>query len=294
MGKPDALQGQGAGLRWAWGEMGISCSRSVPWQGPCNSVLPLHSWGNQGLEEWTLGWSRQGEQARGAEPAFSFLHRVGAEIHGVLGHWALAMSQMLPVWALSCPLPRGPGITLSSSSRGRQCPERRGHWPKGRTARKWPREGWNAGFSELCPEHCLPRGALGAWQRPEQTHWVEESSGSLWPAKSWYPQTVRNPQAALRTLPRRLCVLVTQSCGTLCDPMDCSLAGSSVHGILQARILEWVAIFFSRGSSRPRDRTWVSHIAGSGAQWGSIYISEQIIKSKTSKLMSRNNDISPL
>ena len=76
--------------------------------------------------------------------------------------------------------------------------------------------------------------------------------------------------------------------------MDCSLAGSSVHGILQARILEWVAIFFSRGSSRPRDRTWVSHIAGSGAQWGSIYISEQIIKSKTSKLMSRNNDISPL
>ena len=48
---------------------------------------------------------------------------------------------------------------------------------------------------------------------------------------------------------------VTQSCPTLCDPMDCSLPGSSVHGILQARILEWVAISFSRGSSRPRDRT---------------------------------------
>ena len=43
-------------------------------------------------------------------------------------------------------------------------------------------------------------------------------------------------------------VLVTQSCLTLCDPMDCSLPGSSVHGILQARILEWVAIPFSRGS----------------------------------------------
>ena len=41
-----------------------------------------------------------------------------------------------------------------------------------------------------------------------------------------------------------MCVLVTQSCLTLCDPMDCSLAGSSVHGILQARILEWVAISF--------------------------------------------------
>ena len=47
-----------------------------------------------------------------------------------------------------------------------------------------------------------------------------------------------------------------------CDPMVCSLPGSSVHGILQARILEWVAIFFSRGSSWPRDRTWVSCIAG--------------------------------
>ena len=44
---------------------------------------------------------------------------------------------------------------------------------------------------------------------------------------------------------------VTQSCPTLCDPMDCSLPSSSVHGILQARILECVAISFSRGSSRP-------------------------------------------
>ena len=55
---------------------------------------------------------------------------------------------------------------------------------------------------------------------------------------------------------------VAQSCSTLCDPVDCSLPGSSVHGILQARILEWVAISFSRESSRPRDRTRVSHIAG--------------------------------
>ena len=44
-----------------------------------------------------------------------------------------------------------------------------------------------------------------------------------------------------------------QSCLTLCDPMDCSPPGSSVYGILQARILEWVAIASSRGSSRPRD-----------------------------------------
>ena len=45
---------------------------------------------------------------------------------------------------------------------------------------------------------------------------------------------------------------------TLCDPMDCSPPGYSVHGIFQARILEWVAISFSRGSSRPRDQTCMS------------------------------------
>ena len=57
-------------------------------------------------------------------------------------------------------------------------------------------------------------------------------------------------------------VLVAQSCLTLCDPMDCNVPGSSVHGIFQTRILEWVAIFFSRGSSWPRDWTQVSCIAG--------------------------------
>ena len=56
---------------------------------------------------------------------------------------------------------------------------------------------------------------------------------------------------------------VAQSCTTLCDCRDCSPPGSSVCGILQARILEWVAIPFStQGSSQPRDRTQVSHIAG--------------------------------
>ena len=49
---------------------------------------------------------------------------------------------------------------------------------------------------------------------------------------------------------------------TLCDPMDCSLSGSSVHGIFQARVLEWVATSFSRGSSWPRDQTLVSRIVG--------------------------------
>ena len=55
---------------------------------------------------------------------------------------------------------------------------------------------------------------------------------------------------------------VTQSCPTLCDPTDRSLPGFSVHGIFQARVLEWVAISFSGGSSWPRDQTRVSHIVG--------------------------------
>ena len=55
-----------------------------------------------------------------------------------------------------------------------------------------------------------------------------------------------------------LLVWVTQSCPTLCGPVDCNPPGSSVHGILQARILEWVAISFSRRFSLPRDWTWVS------------------------------------
>ena len=53
---------------------------------------------------------------------------------------------------------------------------------------------------------------------------------------------------------------VAQLCPTLCDPVDCSLPGSSVHGIFQAIVLEWVAISFSRGSSQPRTRTQVSCI----------------------------------
>ena len=55
---------------------------------------------------------------------------------------------------------------------------------------------------------------------------------------------------------------VTQLCLTHCDPMDCSPPGSSIHGILQARILEWVAISFCRGSSQPNDQIRVSCIAG--------------------------------
>ena len=67
-----------------------------------------------------------------------------------------------------------------------------------------------------------------------------------------------------------------QSCPTLCDPMDCSLLGSSVHGIFQVRILEWVAISFSRQSSWPRDWTCISCITRwilyHWATWEALYL----------------------
>ena len=59
-------------------------------------------------------------------------------------------------------------------------------------------------------------------------------------------------------------LLVAQLCPTLCDPMDCSLPGSSVHGILQAKILECVVISYSRGSPQPRDLTHNSCVSCTG------------------------------
>ena len=70
------------------------------------------------------------------------------------------------------------------------------------------------------------------------------------------------PRAACFLLGRAVLCVVALSCLTLCNTEDCSPPGSSVHGILQARILEWVAMPSSRGSSQPRDRAQVSRIAG--------------------------------
>ena len=70
------------------------------------------------------------------------------------------------------------------------------------------------------------------------------------------------PQQPERQIPRVGMLLVVQSCLAFCAPTDCSPPGSSVHGVLQARILEWVAMPSSRGSSQPRDQTRVSHTAG--------------------------------
>ena len=65
-----------------------------------------------------------------------------------------------------------------------------------------------------------------------------------------------------------MCVcMCAQSCLTLCDPMDYIPPGSSVHGLFQARILEWFTISYSRGSSQPRDRTSASCVSCTGATW---------------------------
>ena len=77
--------------------------------------------------------------------------------------------------------------------------------------------------------------------------------------------------------PSKVKVLVAQWCQTLCNAMGWRPSGSSVHGILQARMLEWVAISFSRVSSQPRKQTWVStlqaysyHLSHQGRPYGSL------------------------
>ena len=107
----------------------------------------------------------------------------------------------------------------------------------------------------LCdPKDCSTPGFLIHHQLPElaQTH-------VLWVGDAIQPSLLSTDRS-LDDLWTRLCVCAKslQSCPTLCDPMDCRPPGSSVYGILQARILEWVAMPSSKGSSQPRDRTHVS------------------------------------
>ena len=102
------------------------------------------------------------------------------------------------------------------------------------------------------------------WQPP--SFWRPDSlPGGLWPFAS--SSTVEGSCLALdNCIVRKVFfffkVLVAQSCPTLCDPMDHSPPGSSVHRILQARTLEWVAMLSSRGSSQPRSWTSISCIVG--------------------------------
>ena len=86
-----------------------------------------------------------------------------------------------------------------------------------------------------------------------------------WPTPISVPCTASGPiqtASGASALSIKVKVLVAQLCLTPCNPMDYSPPGSSVHGIIQVRILDWAAIPFSRRSSQPTDRTWVSWIAG--------------------------------
>ena len=103
---------------------------------------------------------------------------------------------------------------------------------------------------------------MSTWLIKKETWW--KSSAEL----SWRLACTQNSyilsleQDCWRNVLQSCCCLVTKSRPTLCNPMDCSLLGFSVYEISQARILEWVAISFSQGSSRPKDSTHISCIAG--------------------------------
>ena len=85
-----------------------------------------------------------------------------------------------------------------------------------------------------------------------------------WPLEAWWSQEDKHSAdfsfLAHQAEQSHACS-VTKSCPTLCDPMVCSPPGSCVCGILQAKILEWVAISSCRESSRPRDRTCTSYVS---------------------------------
>ena len=126
------------------------------------------------------------------------------------------------------------------------------------------------------PSLCLCWGSLGPLRQQDAKSWwllLLTSVNSMGTAPVCFCVLVRCPVSTYIQLRRGmalyltsfyffLCVvLVTRLYKTLCDPMDCSLPGSSVHGILHSSILEWGAIPFSRGSSQPRDQTQISCIA---------------------------------
>ena len=107
---------------------------------------------------------------------------------------------------------------------------------------------------------------LSSWSILSQIPWINEKRGKQFWAN--WPECGENKHLLISFLWRKKTNFMIKvkvkslSCFRLWDPMACSLPSPSVHGILQARMLEWVAIPFSRGSSQPRDQTQVSLTAG--------------------------------
>ena len=108
----------------------------------------------------------------------------------------------------------------------------------------------------------VPSGSLSVMYQVRTWHGLENLPywGSLSPLLFLMGKALEL-MSSMGLWSQKVKVLVAQSCLTLWDPTDCSPSGSSVHGILQTRILEWAVISFSRRSSRPRDQTQVSCIA---------------------------------
>ena len=124
-----------------------------------------------------------------------------------------------------------------------------------------PRPAWDS--SSHCPEGAGLLGAACSWdservragRHPPCHRCVQVGVFMIVAICSFYPELWHS--TTTQYYHPQVKVKVAQSCLTLCDPMN-----YIVHGILQDRILEWVAFHFSRGSSQPRDQTQVSHVAG--------------------------------
>ena len=106
---------------------------------------------------------------------------------------------------------------------------------------------WSSGWDSAC--QCRGHG-FDPWSRK-----IPHATGQLSPCTTTLSPHVTSYRSPHTLEPVKKCSEVARSCLTLWDPMDHSLPGSSIHGIFQARVLEWAAISFSRGSSQPRDWT---------------------------------------
>ena len=147
----------------------------------------------------------------------------------------------------------------------KECADTRGAWWLGRL--------WNTWFTSQFQSNVvwIQTGALWSWA--QGSLWSNPLNASLvclgTPSPKEFCKAKYTADTPKLTSTKRFVlsllkveVWVAQLGPTLCVPMDNSPPGFSVHRILQARILEWVTIPFSRGPSQPRDRTWVSHTAG--------------------------------
>ena len=139
---------------------------------------------------------------------------------------------------------------------------------------------WFLGWEDLLKKGMTTHSGIIAWRIPwrEEHGWLQ-STGLQRVRHNWETNTGGFPGGAsgkepanagnLKTQVQFLGwedPLVAQPCLTLWDPVDCSPPGFSVHGIFQANILEWVAIFFCRGSSWPRGQTHISCVSCIGRQ----------------------------